>query len=68
MDDEDVSINSYQKDGKGREENTSRLNTSNQLADYLLGKRTTIRVIKNINGDYQILSKCPVLGEEVNLK
>ena len=36
MDDEDVSVNSYQKDGKWREENTSRLNTSNQLADYLL--------------------------------
>ena len=34
--DEDVSVISYQNDGKWREENTSRLNTSNQLADYLL--------------------------------
>ena len=66
MDDEDVSVNSYQKDGKWREENTSRLNNSNQLTDYLLGKRKLTELTKNTNDDNQILSKCPIVGDDVN--
>ena len=63
MDDEQISVHCYQKDGEGGEEDTSGLNTSNQLAHYFLQKI----IMEGIVGDgYQVRAECPVLGDDVH--
>ena len=67
MDDEEVSVAGDEEDGEGGEEDTGRLDCSNQLAQNLLKRSIIFRGwIQCCTSTCHVLSEGPIVGEDVD--